>query len=184
MRSGVEEAVAPAVQRLLDEAAIRRVHLNYCRGIDRRDWELVRSCYHADAVDYHGPFEGGVDAFIEWAVERMELVVSAHFVGNQIVDVDGDVAWHEAYNVVFLRRPAAADSPAVDVVINVRYLDRMERRDGCWRIADRLVVHDRERRDLVTGNGEISPGWLPGVFGPGDSSYNRSATWAEYLQRA
>jgi hypothetical protein len=183
--SSVEEAVAPALQRMLDEAAVRRVHLNYCRGVDRRDWDLVRSCYHADALDYHGPFEGGVDEFIEWAVERMDSVVSTHFIGNQIVDVEGDVAWHEAYNVAFIRRPAGDGVPAVDWVINIRYLDRMERRDGHWRIADRLVVHDSERYLLVTGDGEVSPGWFPGGTAPDDPSYNRSATWAEFLtQRA
>jgi hypothetical protein len=183
MRSAntVEAVVVPAVQQLLDEAAIRRVHLNYCRGIDRRDWELVRSCYHADAVDHHGPFKGDVDEFVEWAVDRMASVTSTHFVGNQIVDVDGDVAWHEAYNIAFIRRPGTDGSPAVDWVINIRYLDRMERRDEHWKIADRLVVHDSDRRDMVAGNGEISPGWFPGGLAPDDPSYNRSATWSEFL---
>jgi hypothetical protein len=43
------------VQRLVDEAEVRNVHLRYCRGLDRRDWELVESCYHPDAIEYHGP---------------------------------------------------------------------------------------------------------------------------------
>jgi ketosteroid isomerase-like protein len=182
--STVEDALqlAPEVQRLLDEAAIRRVHLDYCRGIDRRDWELVRSCYHPDAIDYHGPFEGGVEEFIEWAVGLMDdVAMTMHFVGNQIVDVDDDVAWHEAYCLAFHRLTSTEGSPAVDWVVNVRYLDKMERRDGRWKIADRLVVHDLDRRDLVAGSGEISPGWFPGGFSPDDASYNRSATWAEFL---
>ena len=33
----------PKLQRLLDEAEIRDVHLRYCRGIDRMDFDLVRS---------------------------------------------------------------------------------------------------------------------------------------------
>ena len=41
------------LQQLLDEAEIRRVHIRYCRGIDRMDWDLVRSCYHPDAIDQH-----------------------------------------------------------------------------------------------------------------------------------
>lgn len=174
--------LAPEVRRLLDEAAIRRVHLDYCRGVDRRDWDLVRSCYHADAVDHHGPFTGGVAEFIEWALEVSVSVVSTtHFVGNQIVDVRGDVAWHEAYCRAFHRLIATDVEPAVDWVVNVRYLDRMERRDGRWKIADRLVVHDSDRRDLVAGTGELSPGWLPGGFSPDDPSYNRSATWTAFL---
>jgi hypothetical protein len=182
--STVEDSmqVAPEVRRLVDEAAIRRVHLDYCRGIDRRDWELVRSCYHPDAIDHHGPFSGGVDDFIEWALEVQHSVTSTtHFVGNQIVDLDGDIAWHEAYCIAFQRLPATDAAPAVDWVVNLRYLDRMERRDGSWKIADRLVVHDSDRRDLVAGNGELGAGWFPGGFSPDDPSYNRSATWAQLL---
>jgi SnoaL-like domain len=184
--STVEESarLIDEVQRLVDEAAIRRVHLDYCRGIDRRDWELVRSCYHADAVDHHGPFTGGVDEFIGWAVEVLDSVASTtHFVGNQIIDVEGDVGWHEAYCRAFHRLIATEIEPALDWVVNVRYLDRMERRDGRWKIADRLVVHDSDRRDLVAGNGEIGAGWCPGGLYPDDPSYNRPATWAEFLDR-
>lgn len=170
------------VQRLLDEAAIRRVHLDYCRGVDRRDWELVRSCYHVDALDHHGPFSGGVDEFIEWALEVLDSVVSTtHFVGNQIVDVDGDSAWHEAYCIAFHRLAAKSAEPAVDWVVNLRYLDKMERRAGSWKIADRLVVHDSDRWDLVSGSGELSPGWSPGGCRPDDPSYNRAGTWAAFL---
>jgi hypothetical protein len=57
-----DSATARPLQPLLDEAAIRRVHLDYCRGVDRRDWELVRRYYHLDAVDHHGPYSGGAVA--------------------------------------------------------------------------------------------------------------------------
>ena len=42
-----------ALQRLLDEDAIKKVHLRYCRAIDRRDFDLLRTCYHPDAEDDH-----------------------------------------------------------------------------------------------------------------------------------
>jgi hypothetical protein len=174
--------LAPQIGRLLDEAAVRRIHLEYCRGIDRRDWDLVRSCYHADALDYHGPFAGGVEEFVEWGVEELDSLESTtHFVGNQLVDIDGDVAWHEAYVLAFHRFKAQDSQPAVDWVVNVRYLDRMERREGQWKIADRLVIHDSDRRDLVPGSGALAPGWVRGNIGRQDPSYNRSGTWAEYL---
>ena len=60
------EAMQAALRRLLDEEAIKKVHLRYCRGIDRRDWELLRSCYHPDALDDHGDYVGGVDGFIKF----------------------------------------------------------------------------------------------------------------------
>ena len=49
-----ESSQAAALQMLIDEAAIKKVHLRYCRGIDRMDWDLIRSCYHPDAIDDHG----------------------------------------------------------------------------------------------------------------------------------
>jgi ketosteroid isomerase-like protein len=178
----VTDTVTNELQRLVDEAAIRRLHLEYCRGIDRRDWDLVRSCYHPDAIDYHGPFTGGVEQFIEWGKQFTDAVESTtHFVGNQLIDVDGDVAWHEAYCRAYHRLRATPGTPALDWIVNLRYLDRMERRDGVWKIADRLVVHDSDRRDLVAGDGQLSAGWLKGGFADEDPSYNRELSWADFL---
>ncbi|MER2157629.1 nuclear transport factor 2 family protein, partial [Rhodococcus sp. (in: high G+C Gram-positive bacteria)] len=39
-----------ALQDLIDKQAIREVVLTYCRGIDRLDFDLVRSAYHPDAI--------------------------------------------------------------------------------------------------------------------------------------
>jgi len=43
------------LKRLAAESEIRRRLLDYCRGVDRCDAELVASTYHADAIDDHGP---------------------------------------------------------------------------------------------------------------------------------
>jgi hypothetical protein len=37
----------------------------------------------------------------------------------------------------------------MDWVVNIRYVDRMERRNGEWRIAERVVVLDSQRQDPV-----------------------------------
>src|SRR5579863_3701746 len=86
------------LQQLLDEAEIKRVHIRYCRGIDRMDWDLVRSCYHPDAIDRHGVYNGGVEGFIEWAAQLLPAFeCTQHFTGNQYVQIDGDVACAEHY---------------------------------------------------------------------------------------
>lgn len=131
---------------LLDEAAIRRLHLRYCRGVDRMDWALVRSCYHPDAIDDHGAYSGGVDGFIAWlevGLPRFEATM--HFTGNQLVEVSGDRAWAEHYAMAFHRVGATAAAAAHDLVINVRYVDRVERRDGEWRIARRTLIDEGQR---------------------------------------
>jgi SnoaL-like domain len=45
--------LADAVRRVTDELAMQRVMVNYARGSDRRNWDLVRSCFTADAF-VHG----------------------------------------------------------------------------------------------------------------------------------
>jgi hypothetical protein len=37
-----------------------------CRGVDRMDRELLLSAYHSDAVDDHGMFVGGPEAFADY----------------------------------------------------------------------------------------------------------------------
>jgi ketosteroid isomerase-like protein len=138
------------LQDLLDKAAIREVHLRYCRGIDRMDWDLVRSCYHPDATDDHGEYVGGIEGFIEWVKQLLAQYESTtHFTGNQLVEVNGDVAWAEHYARAYHREPAGPDFPATDLVANVRYIDRMEKRNGEWRIAKRVITVDSDRADPV-----------------------------------
>ncbi|KQS03616.1 aromatic-ring-hydroxylating dioxygenase [Sphingomonas sp. Leaf357] len=141
------------VQTFIDEALIRKVHLRYCRGVDRMDWDLVRSCYHPEATDEHGSYSGGIEGFIDWvSVGMTKFESTAHFTGNQLVEVTGDTAWAEHYAVVFHRRAASADQPAADLIVNVRYVDRMERRDGEWRIAKRVVIADSEKIETIEGS--------------------------------
>ena len=47
-----------AMQEMLDSHQIQKMLVDYCRGIDRCDVELVASVYHDDAVDDHGIFRG------------------------------------------------------------------------------------------------------------------------------
>lgn len=147
-----------ALQRLLDEAAIKKVQIRYCRGIDRMDWDLVRSCYHPDAIDDHGEYVGGIDGFIEYCKAGCPTFASTtHFTGNQLVEVDGDGAWAEHYARAFHRVPAGADGVVKDLVVNCRYADRFERRNGEWRIARRVVIVDTDRVDPVHER------WVPEV---------------------
>lgn len=146
------------VRRFLDQQEISDVVYRYCRGIDRRDFELVRSCYHPDATDDHGDFVGNVDEFIAYvqrALPRYERTM--HFIGNLLVEVDGDTARSEAYAVAYHRIAADEVRPARDFVVNLRYVDDFERRAGAWRIAARVCVFEFSRFDPVAPGG-----WAPG----------------------
>jgi hypothetical protein len=165
--------VTDGLQHLVDEAAIKRVHIRYCRAVDRMDWDLLRSCYHPGAVDDHGSFRGGVEEFIGWLAGQLpHLVSTMHFTGNQLVEIDGDRAWMESYTRAYHRIPATAGAPAADLVLNVRYVDRLEKRDGEWRIVDRVLVHDSERFDPVQG--------LAAEFGADQAAGTRDRTDPSY----
>lgn len=136
----------PRLAALLDKQEIEEVVLRYCRGIDRRDFELVRSCYHPDARDHHGSFSGGVDEYITW-VEKLtaRYLSTMHLIGNVLIELDasapGDetrAAVSETYGVSLHR--SADPKPYMNLATGFRYLDRFERRDGDWRIAERTAI--------------------------------------------
>ena len=141
--SGPQEALAALVAK----REIEEVVLRYCRGVDRMDRDLVRSCYHPDARDEHGSFRGGVDEFVDWVfglLARYEGTM--HFVGNVLVELAGDAAVAESYGIAWhwSRDPR----PQWNLVTGFRYLDRFERRgDGAWRIARRIAVTEWSRVD-------------------------------------
>lgn len=130
----------PRLQALLDKQEIEEVVLRYCRGIDRRDFDLVRSCYHSGAQDHHGSFEGTVDEFVTWVdglTSRYRW--TTHLVGNVLIDLaDDGVAACETYGVSLHR--SDDPRPFMSVATGFRYVDRFERRDGAWRIADRTAI--------------------------------------------
>lgn len=161
------------LQRLLDEEEIKRVHLRYCRGVDRMDWELIRSCYHPDATDDHGDYVGGVDGFIEYGKANLPRFSSTnHCVCNQLVDVRGDTAFAEHYAIAYHRIPAQGTAPAKDWIANVRYVDRFERRGGEWRIASRRTLVDADRVEIVTDS-LLPADQLLGRRDRTDASYDR-----------
>jgi 3-phenylpropionate/cinnamic acid dioxygenase small subunit len=140
----------PELQVLVDEAAIRKVLVRYARAIDRMDWDLLRSCYHEGAIDDHGLYKGEIEGFIVLLDEKLALDESTlHFLGNQEIEVDGDVALAETACIARHRRAATADAPASDYFGFLRYCDRFERRGGEWRIAHRVVVYEPGRIDDV-----------------------------------
>ncbi len=160
-------ANASELDTLVARQAIADVIYRYARGIDRLDFDLVRSCYHADAYDDHGAFRGSVEEFI--AAARTFLArwtATQHFMGNLLIEIDGDRARAETYAVAYHRREDA-DGNGKDDVMGIRYVDRFERRNGDWRIAHRVVATEWRRVDPVRaarGRGEN------GVWGARDAS--------------
>jgi hypothetical protein len=138
--------------QLIAESEIKDVHIRYCRANDRRDEALMRSCFHSDAViELHQDLD--VESFLGLGREILgRYSVTWHNTGNQLVEVKGDQAWAEHYTISSHRMPADADGPERDWIAHGRYIDRMEKRGGEWRIARRKMVVDYTRMDVVGDN--------------------------------
>jgi hypothetical protein len=159
---------------LLAEHAIRRVIGSYARGIDRLDFDLVRSCYWPEGTDDHGGYTGGVDGFIDYvtvALTRFER--TNHFLGNCLIDVDPGrtIARAETYCVAY-HRLVDTNGRARDMTAGLRYVDRFERRAGEWRIARRVVAYDWRRTDAVDGEGGFAADYVRGIRSTDDVVYH------------
>jgi hypothetical protein len=156
-----------------DRDEIQQILLRYCRGIDRLDEELVRSCYHPDATDDHGLYTGVVDSFIRNAFERQRtLLLACHYLQNVYIEVEGNVAASEAYAVA-VERTSGSEGEIIDNVAGVRYVDRFERRaNGPWLIARRTVVLDWSRSDVAHHDWLAGSQFVRGTRDRSDPSYS------------
>lgn len=164
------------LQRLLDKDQIHEVICRYARGVDRGDEDLIRSAYHTDAYDDHVDYRGNIDGFILWLRERFKgFENSMHFLGNCLIEFAGpDVAMAEtSYASRRLRKPRGNEADGLgpnDMICQQawgRYLDRMERRNGEWRIAKRITVTD-DRFVTVAKDGARIDDIIWGVRSPAD----------------
>lgn len=160
------------LRRFLVEQEIRRLQATYARAVDRRDWDLLRTVFHPDATDEHGPYRGDVEGLVAFLEAQLADVEStSHLMANCLVThLDDDSANVETYATAVHRHVRDEGLP-VDLTFWVRYLDRFERRNGGWRIADRLVVIDRSRADEVRHGAGVAHAFTTGRPGPDDPSY-------------
>jgi SnoaL-like domain len=161
----LREAVAALSER---EAIVDCLH-RYSRGLDRRDWELMKSAFHDDGIDQHGNFIGSPQELVDWARELFnEWDFSVHFLDLNNLEIEGDVAHSECY-VLFTQR--RRDGQGLDFG-GGRYLDRLERRQGEWRIAARQTVIDWSARAQTAEFADVASEQI-GTLDRSDPSYQR-----------
>jgi len=120
------------LEALLDRQEILDTLTRFSRGMDRFDRELFLSAFWADATIAAGVFVGGPADLYDWAVPMHEQgqIATHHNLLNHTCDIDGDVAHTETYYLFVGRN--RDDS---NWIAGGRYIDRLERRDGQWKIA-------------------------------------------------
>jgi hypothetical protein len=122
------------LKRLLDRQDILDCLIRFSRGMDRLDRALFLSAFHPDAVIAAGDFVGDPVELYDWAASLHERgqVATHHNLLNHSCDIDGDAAHTETY-YLFVGR----NRDETNWMAGGRYIDRLERRDGAWRIAIR-----------------------------------------------
>jgi hypothetical protein len=128
---------ATRIDRLLDRQDILDCLTRFSRGMDRFDRDVFLSAFHQDAVIAAGDFVGGASDLYDWASAMHEegQVATHHNLLNNTCEIDGDTAHTETYYLF-----AARNRDASNWVAGGRYFDRLERRDGAWRISVRTNV--------------------------------------------
>ncbi len=139
------------LRTVADRQEIHQVLMRYSRGIDRGDPEMIASVYHEGAVDQHGPwrFTNAKRELPELTIPRLDALqgVAQHHITNYLIELDGDGAAVESYFIAF--QPTKLDDGSeVLSLLGGRYLDRFERRSGCWAIVERSVVIDWSRHNM------------------------------------
>jgi len=159
-------------ETLIDKQALYELVLTYCRACDRRDFALVRSLYHDDAIDDHGSmFRGPPDDFVAWLPQVMaQFAATVHSITNALFVVKGSRAQGELYSTAYHRTHPPNDR---EIFIGGRYLDRYERRGGGWKFLHRSLAQDYCRVNPVDESAyrEFAAGTPSGRTDGSDPSY-------------
>ena len=165
------------VQHLKDRTAILDCIAAHARGCDRHDVEVLAGTYLDDGVDVHGTTINVGAAYAAWAngVHAATSSNHLHNVTTHLCEIDGDGAHAESYVMVTLLSP---DETTATVMCG-RYVDRLERRDGAWRIAVRRatveLAYTADAR-LLGSKYFVAQGYERGTRDVADVSYERPLT--------
>jgi hypothetical protein len=165
------------MQDLMDGQAIFDCIKRNSRGNDRFDTELVASSFHRDAIHDNGRKRVEAYGYGEHANAAHGMLFDAnlHNVTMHMCEIDGDVAHAESYSLgLFLDKGGETGR-----VLAGRYIDRLEKRDGEWRIALRRTTVEvalEGKAALPGGAPLLGSSYLKGHRDRTDLSYARPLT--------
>lgn len=142
---------AATLQHLRDRAAIADVVNKYFVGHDRRDHEMVLSCFHPDVKmsidgqeiaksrdELRRRFESGPPRLP--GSSDAVIAATTHVAGQTLVVIEGDTADAETYATAYLVAEEQGERRLL--VRGLRYIDRFARTDGRWCIVERQHTVD------------------------------------------
>lgn len=182
------------IDDLIARRDIYAVLTTYSRALDRCDVGLMKSVYWPDGTDHHGVFDGNAAEFAEFIVREIQnwFEVTMHALMNVNMEIDGDTACTETYLFAY-HKVRAEKAPEIfgarymtmfeghgldadhhHFYFGGRYLDRLERRQGEWRISKRQVVmdwNDNHPSGEILAQGMFATLRPLGERGPGDLAF-------------
>ncbi len=156
------------IRELSDRQQILDCIHRYCHGMDRLDRELVLSAYHEDAWDDHGTICAPAAEFVDFTMKRHRDYLSHthhHLTMNHRCELDGDIAHATTYFLYSLtpKSKPGDETPVQVMLCGGRYMDRFERRNGKWAIADRVCLMEWNGNLIATGMPPSSGHAISGV---------------------
>ena len=145
------------------------------RARDRQDVDQINGCWWPEGVDEHGSVITDAAAYAARANlgHSSNFLMTSHNITNQVCDIDGDTAHCESYVIGGL---FWLDGKSTTIAFG-RYLDRLERRQGEWRMLVRKCTIEMSAN--TDGSWVHSPavrGFLKARWDGQDPSYDRPFT--------
>lgn len=154
-----------AVLRLADRQQITDLLVRYCVALDRMELAELASLFTTDCRVAYGPDPRlqsvGAESLAQSLQRMWRWSRTSHHLSNVLIEFDGEatanvvsyvLAWHE--------RPDGSTA-----TVYGKYLDRVVRKNGGWRIAERRMVKNGSdagfRVDLFPASRRSPPeGWV------------------------
>ncbi len=159
-----------------DRETIRDCIARVARGEDRRNAEILKTCFWPDASCDYGIFAGKFAEYLAWVVPGSPAVLlTQHILGQSLIEAEVDAARVETHVTCYHRVNMGTEER--DVVLYGRYLDSMTKRDGEWRIAQRTMLYDWQQ------DYGRSVDWSQGLMGtPFSAAHFTGRTTGDYSE--
>jgi ketosteroid isomerase-like protein len=176
-----------SVDDLIVRHRILNALANHSRGVDRADVNLLASAYHPDATVDYGFYAGPAAALIDMLGNGQKgTLPTLHRTANTEIRRSGNLAVSESYVVAY------AEVPDIQRMVFGRYLDRLECREGSWRISHRTYVLDSNtnrpnsasRTDPPVSHDNYVPEGAKGAADPGRALIAQYEASTRHLQKA
>lgn len=142
------------------------------RARDRQDVAQIEACWWPEGIDEHGPVITSAPDYARRANmgHGANFHMTSHNITNHLCEITGDTAHCESYVIGGL---FWLDGKTTTIAFG-RYLDRLERRDGEWRMLVRkCTIEMTADADASWVYSKAIKGFLKARWDGSDPSYDR-----------